>query len=70
MFLQFLLDDGRIRIQIRVWILTNNDGAGSGRSKNIRIRIYNTGSKDAGLNPGDVATLALALSSQTLEALG
>jgi hypothetical protein len=32
----FLLVDGRIRIR------TNNDGSGSGRPKNIRIRSHNT----------------------------
>ncbi len=37
-FLTFLLDDRRIRIRI----CTNNDGSGSGRPKNLRIRFHNT----------------------------
>ncbi len=38
-FLLYLLSDGSIRIRIRA----QNDGYGSRRAKNIRIRIHNTG---------------------------
>jgi hypothetical protein len=34
-------------IRIKIRILTNNDGSGSGRSKNIRIQINNTGKHNA-----------------------
>jgi hypothetical protein len=39
----FMLIEERILIQIQIWIRTNNDGTRSGRPKNIRIRIHNTG---------------------------
>jgi hypothetical protein len=42
-FLLFLLDDRRIRSRIRIHTSTSGSGSGAGRTKNMWIRIRNTG---------------------------
>jgi hypothetical protein len=44
-----LVDDGRI--QIRIKIHTNNDGSGTERPKNLRIRISTTPVSATGSDP-------------------